>query len=107
MQKGETNIGNNVWVGDSVIILPGVTIGDGAVIGAGSIVTKNISPFAIAVGNPAKVIKFRFDQKIIKQLLQIKWWSWSKKKILKNRDFFHTNLTKDGKINLNKLIKEE
>jgi len=85
--KGETKIGNNVWIGDSVIILPGVQVGDGAVLGAGSIVTKNIPPFAIAVGNPAKVIKFRFSQKIIKKLLKISWWDWPINKIILNKNF--------------------
>ena len=103
--KEEITIGNNVWIGDSVIILPGVQVGDGAIIGAGSIVTKNIPPFAISVGNPAKVIKFRFDEKIIKQLVEIKWWNWSKQKILKNKDFFQLNLAIDPKKNIYKTIK--
>jgi len=85
--KGETKIGNNVWIGDSVIILPGVQVGDGAVLGAGSIVTKNIPPFVVAVGNPAKVIKFRFSQKIIKKLLKISWWDWPINKIILNKNF--------------------
>ena len=72
--KGPVTIGNNVWIGDNIIILSGVTIGDGAVIGAGSIVTKDVPPFSIAVGNPAKVIKKRFSDNIIKQLLEIQWW---------------------------------
>ena len=103
--KGETKIGNNVWIGDSVIILPGVQIGDGAVIGAGSIVTKNIPPFAVAVGNPAKVIKFRFSQKIIKKLLKISWWNWPNDKILLNKSFFNTDLTLISDIQMIKLLK--
>lgn len=71
--KDKIEIGNDVWIGDNVTILKG-KIGDGAVIGAGSVVTKDIPPYAIAVGNPAKVIKYRFDEEKIKQLLEEKWW---------------------------------
>ena len=65
----KTIIGNDVWIGHNVIVLPGVKIGDGAVIAAGSIVTKNVNPYAIVVGNPAKHIKNRFDENIIKELI--------------------------------------
>ena len=68
-------IGNDVFIGRNVIILDGVTIGDGAVIGAGAIVSKNIPPYAIAVGNPIKVVKYRFSQEIIDQLLELQWWN--------------------------------
>jgi acetyltransferase-like isoleucine patch superfamily enzyme len=67
-------IGNDVWIGTKVIILSGVTIGDGAVIAAGSIVTKNVAPYSIVGGVPAKFIRFRFDEEIINNLLIIKWW---------------------------------
>jgi virginiamycin A acetyltransferase len=71
-------IGNDVWIGMNAIILPSVTrIGDGAVIGAGSIVTKEVPPYAIVAGNPARIIKYRFDQDKIEQLLQSKWWDES------------------------------
>ena len=79
--KGPIVIGNAVWIADNVTILAGAQIGDGAVIGAGAIVTKNIPPYAIAVGNPARVIKKRFSEQIIDQLLEIKWWDWSEKKL--------------------------
>ncbi len=72
-----TVIGNDVWIGVGAIILPGVKIGDGAIIGGGSIVTKDIPPYAIAVGNPARVIKYRFTPDIIEKLLEIKWWQYS------------------------------
>lgn len=75
---GDTNykviIGNNVWMGYNVCVKEGVTIGDGAVIGAKSLVTKDIPPYAVAVGIPAKVIKYRFTPKEIQKLLEIKWW---------------------------------
>jgi acetyltransferase-like isoleucine patch superfamily enzyme len=67
-------VGNDVWIGSSVIIQDGLCIGDGAIIGSASVVTKNIPPYAIAVGVPAKVIKFRYDQDTIHELLRLKWW---------------------------------
>lgn len=79
--KGKTVIGNDVWIGKSAFIMNGVSIGDGAVIGAGSVVTKNVPPYAIVGGNPAKVIKLRFEENIIDQLLKIKWWNWSEEKV--------------------------
>lgn len=82
--KGPTIIGNDVWIGDSAKILSGVTVGDGAVIGAGAIVSKNIPAYAIAAGNPARIIKYRFDEKHISLLLEIKWWNWSVVRIKKN-----------------------
>lgn len=72
----QTNIGNDVWIGDHVLIKAGVTVGDGAVIGMGSVVTKNIPPYEIWAGNPAKLIKKRFSDHLIKQLLNIQWWNW-------------------------------
>jgi acetyltransferase-like isoleucine patch superfamily enzyme len=77
VNKPKTVIGNDVWIGVGTIILPGVTIGDGAIIGAGSIVTKNIPPYAIAAGNPAKIIKYRFSEDIINKLLSLKWWQYA------------------------------
>jgi len=68
-------IGNDVWVGAAAIVLDGITIGDGAVIGAASVVTKNIPPYAIAAGNPAKIIRYRFDSDIISRLMAAAWWN--------------------------------
>ena len=90
--KGDVRIGNAVWIGDSVIVLPGVNIGDGAVIGAGSVVTKDIPPFSIAVGNPCKVIKYRFSKGKIDVLMRIKWWDWDVKKMKRNSSFFSINV---------------
>ena len=74
--KGYTEIGNDVLIGANAIILAGVKVGNGAVIGAGSVVTKDVPPYAIVVGNPAKVIKFRFNKEIIEQLETIQWWNY-------------------------------
>lgn len=70
----ETVIGNDVWIGDRAIVKQGVTVGDGAVIGAGAIVTKDVPPYAVVAGVPAKVLKYRFDEDIICDLMGIKWW---------------------------------
>lgn len=75
--KENPSIGNDVWIGANVTILKGVTIGDGAVIGAGSVVTKNVAPYEIVGGIPAKHIKFRFDPEIIERLLAIQWWEYT------------------------------
>ena len=72
--KGDTVIGNDVWIGQNATILPGVNIGDGAIIGASSVVGSDIEPYAIAVGNPAHIIKKRFDDELIGLLLKFKWW---------------------------------
>jgi tetrahydrodipicolinate N-succinyltransferase len=92
--KGEVVIGNAVWIGDSVIILPGVTVGNGAVIGAGSVVTKPIPAYAVAVGNPARVIRKRFADDVIALLEQVHWWEWGRDTLLARKEFFETDLSK-------------
>jgi serine acetyltransferase len=72
----------------NVSILDGVTIGDGAVIGAGAVVTKNVEPYAIFGGVPAKLIKYRFDSETIEKLLKIKWWNWEKEKLKEVEKYF-------------------
>lgn len=84
--KGDTIIGNDVWIGMNTLIMPGVHIGDGAVIGANSVVAKNVEPYTIVAGNPIKEIRKRFSQEEIKILLDVKWWNWDIEKILKNLD---------------------
>lgn len=92
-KKKDVVIGNGVWIGDSVVVLPGASVGNGAVIGAGSIVTKKIPDFAIAVGNPAKVVKYRFSENIRDLLKDIPWWTWSQEKIQRNKEFFETDFS--------------
>jgi acetyltransferase-like isoleucine patch superfamily enzyme len=79
--KGDVIIGNDVWLGAESVILSGVTIGDGAAIGARAVVTGTIPPYAIVAGNPARVIKKRFDDETISRLLRIEWWAWEDLKI--------------------------
>ena len=82
--KGDTVVGNDVWIGQHVTIMPGVHIGDGAIIGANSVVASDIPPYAIAVGNPCRVTRMRFDDEFIAYLLQLKWWDWDIEKIERN-----------------------
>lgn len=84
--KGDTVIGNDVWIGLDATIMPGVNVGDGAIIGAKSIVTKDVEPYTIVGGNPAKEIKKRFSESKIKELLKIKWWDLENEVILDNID---------------------
>ena len=79
--NGDTIIGNDVWIGQNVTILPGVHIGDGAIIGLNSVVGSDVAPYTIVAGNPAKVIRKRFDNQLIKLLLKLKWWDKSIKEI--------------------------
>ena len=79
--KGDVIIGNDVWIGENVTIMSGVTIGDGSVIATNSHVVKNVEPYSIVGGNPARLIKYRFTQEQIEKLLQIKWWDWDDDKI--------------------------
>ena len=75
--KGDTIIGNDVWIGQNATILPGVRIGDGAIIGANSVVGSNVEPYTIVVGNPAKVLRKRFDEELIDIMEKLKWWDKS------------------------------
>jgi virginiamycin A acetyltransferase len=82
--KGDTVIGNDVWIGYKATIMTGVTIGDGAIIATKAVVTKDVPPYTIVGGNPAQIIKKRFSDEQIALLLQIKWWDWSVEKITEN-----------------------
>lgn len=75
--KGDTIIGNDVWIGQNAVIMPGVNIGDGAIIGANSVVRKDVPPYTIVIGNPAQIQRQRFDDELIKLMLKLKWWDKS------------------------------
>ena len=99
-------IGNDVWIGAGAVILRGVKIGDGAVIGANATVTKEVPPYAIVVGNPASVIKYRFEQKCINKLLDIKWWDLSDEDIRENIEFFSSIPDENTLSNIEKLVRK-
>lgn len=80
--KGDVTIGHDVWIGTEAMILSGVSIGTGAIVGARAVVSKDVPPYAIVVGNPARIIRKRFDEETITKLLQIAWWNWEREKIL-------------------------
>ena len=84
--KGKIHIGSDVWLGTRCVILSGVRIGHGAVIGASAVISKDVRPYAIMVGNPAMEIKRRFSDEEVKLLLDLRWWDWSDEKILMNAD---------------------
>ena len=84
--KGDTVIGNDVWIGMDTTIMPGIKIGDGAIIAAKSVVTRDVVPYTIVGGNPANKIKERFTNAIIEELLQIQWWHFDIEKITENID---------------------
>jgi len=102
LREKRTFIGNDVWIGDNAVVLKGVSLNHGVIVGAGSVVTKNIEPYSIVVGNPARVTKKRFEDKVIEELLVLKWWDLSIAD-LKGCDF--KNIEKA--INFIKKIKEK
>jgi chloramphenicol O-acetyltransferase type B len=79
--KGDVIIGNDVWLGRDSTIMSGVTIGDGAVVGAGAVVAKDVPPYGIVVGNPSKIVRFRFPDAVVGRLLAVAWWDWPESKI--------------------------
>lgn len=84
--KGDTVVGNDVWIGQNVTVMPGVHIGDGAIIGANSVVAKDVPPYCIACGNPCRVVRKRFDDELTEYLLNLKWWDWNADKIFRNME---------------------
>lgn len=89
--KGDTIIGNDVWIGHKVTIMPGVKIGDGAIIATRSVVAKDVPPYTVVGGNPAKELKKRFSEEEIAKLLEIKWWDWDIDRITRNVEFLTGN----------------
>lgn len=82
--KGNTVIGNDVWIGQQVTVMPGITIGDGAIIASNSTVTKNVEPYSIVGGNPARLIRKRFSDKLIGLLSKVQWWNWDEHKLFQH-----------------------
>jgi virginiamycin A acetyltransferase len=82
--KGDTIVGNDVWIGFNAVIMPGVQIGDGAVVASCSVVTKDVEPYSIVGGNPAREIRKRFPDAHIQALLDLQWWNWHEEKITRN-----------------------
>lgn len=81
---GDTVVGNDVWLGYGATVMPGVTIGDGAIVATGSMVTRDVPPYAVVGGNPAKLIRYRFDEADRARLLALGWWDWDAEKITRN-----------------------
>lgn len=88
ISRGPIVIGNDAWVGRGAFILDGVTIGDGAIVGAMSVVAKDVPPYAVVVGNPARIVHYRYNEEQIKKLLEIKWWDWSNETIMERVEDF-------------------
>jgi virginiamycin A acetyltransferase len=84
--RGDTIVGNDVWIGTRATIMPGVTIGDGAIIGAHAVVGADVPPYAVAVGNPARVVRMRFDAETVARLLDVAWWNWPVDNVTRNLD---------------------
>ena len=82
--RGDIVIGNDVWIGYEAVVMQGVRIGDGAVIGSRAVVTKDVPPYSIVGGIPAKVIRKRFSEEVIEKLLKIQWWNWDDEAVRKN-----------------------
>jgi virginiamycin A acetyltransferase len=93
ISKGPIRIGNDVWIGARAIVVSGVSIGDGAVIGAGSVVTSDVPPYAVVVGVPGRILKYRFSEEIRERLLELKWWDWPEDKIRRNRPLFEGEIS--------------
>ncbi|WP_061270628.1 CatB-related O-acetyltransferase [Leptospira interrogans] len=88
--KGDTIVGNDVWIGTNAIILPGIKIGDGAIIGAYSVVARDVPAYTIVTGNPSQVIRERFSPEVKEKLLKLKWWDWTPQKITDSLEFLTT-----------------
>ncbi len=84
----KVNLGHDVWIGHGAIVLAGVSVGTGSVVGAGSVVTKDVAPFSVVAGNPARVIKKRFNHSVGEALMRIAWWNWSREELLERFDDF-------------------
>ncbi|MFD1328719.1 CatB-related O-acetyltransferase [Mycoplana ramosa] len=102
--KGPVCIGHNVWIGDGATVLTGVDVGHGAVIAAGAVVTKNVPPYSIVAGVPAKIIGYRFSPATIESMLRIRWWDWSFEKMQRNIAIFEMEIDKDTDVDLARFV---
>lgn len=84
--KGDTEIGDDVWIGFEAMIMPGVTVGSGAIIASRSVVTQDVPPYSVVGGNPARVLRYRFDDETVAELLEIAWWDWEAESITRHLD---------------------
>src|SRR5690606_36656615 len=98
--KGDTVIGNDVWIGYDSLIMPGVKVGNGAIIAARSVVVKDVAPYSVVGGNPAKEIRKRFDENLINLLQLAEWWNWPAEKISRHLEI----LTSNNEAELRKII---
>jgi acetyltransferase-like isoleucine patch superfamily enzyme len=92
VDRGSTVIGNDVWLGLGALVLSGVMVGDGAVIGARAVVSKAVPPYAVVVGNPAEIVRYRFDEETRLRLLVLRWWDWSDEQIMAFRQWFMSGI---------------
>jgi|SRR6185312_14501136 len=84
--RGDTIVGSDVWFGTEAVVMPGVAIGDGAIVAARAIVSRDVPPYAVVAGNPARVVRMRFDEDMVSRLLAVAWWDWPIDKIMRNVD---------------------
>ena len=103
--KGDTNIGNDVWIGQNSTILPGVKVGDGVIIGTKSVVGSNVEPYSIIAGDPAKIIRKRFDDELIELMLKLKWWDLPINKIIELVPLLHNDNLEYVKEKIREMIK--
>lgn len=91
--REHVRIGHGVWIGDSVVVCPGVRIGNGAVVGAGAVVTRDVPDFAVVVGNPARFVRWRYPEHVIDRIRDLQWWLWDAAKLRRNRELFELDLS--------------
>jgi acetyltransferase-like isoleucine patch superfamily enzyme len=92
VDRGPTEMGSDVWIGIGAIVLSGVLVGDGAIVGAGAVVTRPVPPFAVVAGNPARIIRYRFEESVRHRLLALRWWDLSDEQIRAAREWFSSDV---------------